>query len=349
MRDEDASSEGSAAGPPSGAIQGAPGLPATTAANRVGPGWYADPNTEGQLRYWDGQVWTAAVAAISDAGARPQPGADGSPFVKQPPAHAPISGLWERNLPEKNAFDRLQQALRQCGGEVKTNEREGWIEATLLWKGARRRHRFTFDDARHTVWVTGTDGSASFASSSQGDDALREEMLTRLWSLYDAAGPEQSRARKSRRRAWALGSVALIVLAAAGAATALFLAGLPATSSASQPGAASASPLSSDEPCDGSGCTDDGRFIGKPGDAGDDSSGEVETGANLITVPNVIGLDWYTANDELKHLGFRVANYALGSGACGQSVVQQTPAGGETLAAGSLVSVGRQVVPCSWQ
>lgn len=266
MRDEGASSEGSAAGPPSGAIQGASGSPSTTADGRVGPGWYADPNTDGQLRYWDGQAWTSAVAAISDVGARPQPGADGSPFVKQPPAHAPNSGLWERNLPEKDAFDRLQQALRQCGGEVTTNEREGWIEATLLWKGTRRRHRFTFDDARHTVWVTGTDGSASFASLSQGDDALREEMLARVWSLYAGTGP-RSVARRGARRGWLLVALALGVLAGGGAGTAIVLNGHHRA------------PSSSSDECDGgSGCTDDGHVLALPDDSDIDGDQDVQGG-----------------------------------------------------------------------
>src|SRR4051794_2337480 len=34
----------------------------------VAPGWYPDPQTEGQIRYWDGNAWTEHVQPASQAG-----------------------------------------------------------------------------------------------------------------------------------------------------------------------------------------------------------------------------------------------------------------------------------------
>ena len=31
-------------------------------AQSPAPGWYPDPQQSGQMRYWDGEVWTASVA-----------------------------------------------------------------------------------------------------------------------------------------------------------------------------------------------------------------------------------------------------------------------------------------------
>lgn len=52
-------------------------------SNNPVPGWYADPEQAGRLRYWDGQQWTEHVAA-------PQPAAPaGSPPPLPPAAYQP--------------------------------------------------------------------------------------------------------------------------------------------------------------------------------------------------------------------------------------------------------------------
>lgn len=48
----------------------------------INPGWYPDPSgIEGQLRFWDGQQWTAGVSQ----GAPPGPGETGGPQANQMP------------------------------------------------------------------------------------------------------------------------------------------------------------------------------------------------------------------------------------------------------------------------
>src|SRR5690349_8051969 len=37
----------------------------------VAPGWYPDPQVEGQLRYWDGNAWTEHVQAAGGGGGAP--------------------------------------------------------------------------------------------------------------------------------------------------------------------------------------------------------------------------------------------------------------------------------------
>lgn len=38
-----------------------------TAPGGTPPGWYPDPQTPGQQRYWDGQAWTENVAPLAPA------------------------------------------------------------------------------------------------------------------------------------------------------------------------------------------------------------------------------------------------------------------------------------------
>jgi uncharacterized protein YbjQ (UPF0145 family) len=54
----------------------------------VAPGWYPDPQTEGQIRYWDGSAWTEHVQPASGAG--------------EPVAQA---GAAEAGAPEAAAYD----------------------------------------------------------------------------------------------------------------------------------------------------------------------------------------------------------------------------------------------------
>ncbi len=55
------------------------------ADNLPEPGWYRDPTTEGQQRYWDGEAWTQATAPLADT-APPNPPAN--PEVATPAAPA---------------------------------------------------------------------------------------------------------------------------------------------------------------------------------------------------------------------------------------------------------------------
>jgi hypothetical protein len=45
--------------------------------NQPAPGWYPDPGTPGQQRYWDGTAWTGHVAPLQAAGTT-APGAGGT-------------------------------------------------------------------------------------------------------------------------------------------------------------------------------------------------------------------------------------------------------------------------------
>lgn len=51
----------------------------------MNPGWYVDPNSSGQQRYWDGHHWTAHVQANPPASGPPaQRPVSGSPAVRSP-------------------------------------------------------------------------------------------------------------------------------------------------------------------------------------------------------------------------------------------------------------------------
>jgi hypothetical protein len=43
------------------------------------PGWYPDPSTPGQQRYWDGQAWTDHTAPLAQSGGSPSAGPGGPP------------------------------------------------------------------------------------------------------------------------------------------------------------------------------------------------------------------------------------------------------------------------------
>jgi len=81
----------------------------------IAPGWYADPQTAGQLRYWDGTAWTEHVQPGGGAAAV------SSPAHQEPPAGA--SDEVERRLATlEEAVAVLERRLERAADALSREE-----------------------------------------------------------------------------------------------------------------------------------------------------------------------------------------------------------------------------------
>lgn len=58
------------------------------------PGWYADPQQPGMLRWWDGQAWTTHLRPVEPGPAAPAPASNGGPAADDDPTDAFVGGTF---------------------------------------------------------------------------------------------------------------------------------------------------------------------------------------------------------------------------------------------------------------
>ncbi|MBO9579068.1 MAG: DUF2510 domain-containing protein [Microbacteriaceae bacterium] len=92
----------------------------TTASGPV-PGWYGDPSTPGQARWWDGVQWTADVRPLEQPAAAPVAAAPAQPTIQEAveAAKAKAAAQNQAQEPSAQAFAeaaRLAEAYQPPGG-----------------------------------------------------------------------------------------------------------------------------------------------------------------------------------------------------------------------------------------